>query len=422
MELNTQSQPKVRDDISFSAGEMKGDKIVYYVNDGYTDQFYRIGEREHFLFRRMDGRRTLDEISRDYESRFGRRLDERSWPGLFKILEDRQMLEGSADEEKLKELKILAKTRKGEGQGWFHRRFHLLDPDALLTRMLPWFRFMFRSGFVMSAVAAIVVLELWVLSHVQELRGSVWAGRTVLHVGPVAIGVMIFLFILHELAHGVACKYYGGVVNDMGIMWRYLYIYPYCKLDHIILFHKRWHRVYVAAAGTFVGLLMLVPFALIWMLAPAGSLAGVVSAKILTWYNVLTLVNLIPFVQLDGYFMLSHALGMAELRQESQGFLLKKVKHLFGGEEATQNYGIRERRIYWVYGTMSLIMTVSVLAFMLTFWYRMVHRFGNWGWVLLGGIVCLLVLRRVGGERFKKLHQRWRDYRHTSAPVAPQAS
>lgn len=423
MEPNPQSQPKLRDDIYFSPGEMKGDRTVYYVNDRYIDQFYRIGERECFLFQSMDGHTTLEELARDYESRFGKRLDERSWAGLFKLLEDRQMLEGSAAEEKLQELRELAKKNKRKAQGWFHRRFHLINPDALLTRMLPWVSFMFRPNFVIPAITAIVALEVWVLFHFHEIRATVWAGKTILHVGPIAIGVMLILILLHELGHALACKYFGGVVNDMGIMWRYLYIYPYCKLDHIILFHKRRHRVYVAAAGTFVGLLMLLPFAFIWMLAPAGSLAGVVSAKILTWYNFLTLLNFVPFVQLDGYFMLSHALGMAELRQESQSFLFKKVKHLFGREQEMQNYGKRERRIYWVYGTLSLLMTVCVLGFMLTFWYRLMHRFGNWQvWVLLSGIICLMMLRRHGTEGIKKLYQRWRDRGDTAAPVAPQAS
>jgi putative peptide zinc metalloprotease protein len=413
-------QPKIRPDISFSIGEVKGDRTVYYVNDRFTDQFYRIGEKEHFLLRRMDGHATLADIGRDYEARFGKHLSEHSWEGLFKLLDERQMLEGKADEERLKELRAQAKeNRRKEGQRLFYRRFHLINPDALLTRMLPWVRFMFHPTVVLSGVAAIIAVEIWTLLNYSSLSGMAWEGghpRSWI----VFIGLMLLFALFHEMGHGLACKYFGGVVNEMGIMWRYIYLFPYCKLDHIILFHKRRHRVYVAAAGIYIGLLLLVPFAVIWLLAEPHSLAAVISAKILLLYNFMTLLNFIPFVQLDGYFMLSHALGMAELRQEAHSFLLKAVKHsLLGKGEGVGSYRKRERRIYGIYGTLSLLMTASVIVFMVTFWYRMaISRFGGeHAWAVLGGIILLLALRRAGFGWMKTLYHRWRPATENTDPV-----
>lgn len=421
MDNYEQAQPKVRSDISFSIGEVKGDRTVYYVNDHFTDQFYLIGEKEHFLLRRMDGLATLADIGREYEARFGKSLNEHSWDGLFKLLDERQMLEGRTDEERLKELRVQAKEkRRKEGQRLFYRRFHLINPDALLTRLLPWVRFMFHPALVLAGVAAIVAVEVWTLLHYASLKDTAWGGghpRSWM----IFVGLMLFFALLHELAHGMTCKYFGGVVNEMGIMWRYIYLFPYCKLDHIILFNKRRHRVYTAAAGIYIGLLLLVPFAFVWWFAAPHSLAAVISAKILLLYNFMTLLNFIPFVQLDGYFMLSHALGMAELRQESHGFLLKAAKHrLLGRGEGVGSYGRRERRIYGVYGLLSLLMTACVIVFMVTFWYRLaVGRLGSeHAWAVLAGIIVLMALRRAGLGWTKTLYHRWRPAAESSDPVA----
>ena len=404
-------RPKLRPDISFGPGEVKGERVVYYVNDRFTGQFYRIGEKEHFLLRRMDGRRTLEELGAEYEVRFSRYLDERSWGPLFKMLDERQMLEGRADEARLGELKAQAtEKRHKDGNKLFNYRFHLFNPDALLARALPRVSFMFRPWVVAACLASIVAVEVWVLSHVGELREAAWHGAALPHSWQLFIGLLLFIAVLHEGAHGLACKYYGGSVNDVGIMWRYLYLFPYCKLDHIILFHNRRHRVYVAAAGTYVGLLMLVPFAFVWWAAPEGSLVAAVSAKMLTFYNVLTLLNLFPFVQLDGYFMLSHALGMLELRQESHSFVRKAAAHkLLGRGEGVDGYGRRERRIYWAFGLTSLLVTACLLTLMAVFWYRLVFvRFGGQhAWLMLCGIAILISLRRGVFGWLKKQYRRW---------------
>jgi putative peptide zinc metalloprotease protein len=309
-------RPRLRDDISFGPPESKAGRVVYYVNDRYTDQFYGVGERERFLFGKMDGSRSLTELAAEYESRFGRSLNGDAWDGLFKLLDARQMLEGRSRRERLDELRAQALERKRQSQGWFKHRFHLVNPDALLARLLPRLRFMFRPGVVATCLGLILAAEIWVIFNLGQLVGAAWPVRKNAYVWPVFMMLVLLSSACHEMAHGLACKYFGGTVNDMGVMWRYLWFYPYCKLDYIILFHDRRRCIWVAFAGTFMSLLLMLPFVLVWALAPESGLWHTLSAKVLTWYNAFALLNLVPFVQLDGYFMLSHALGMSELRQE----------------------------------------------------------------------------------------------------------
>jgi putative peptide zinc metalloprotease protein len=380
----TEARPKLRADIVFGPAETRQRKTTHYVNDRHTDQFYRIGEKEYFLLSRMDGQRTLGELAAAYQERFGRPLVPASWAGLFKLLDSRQMLDGKVDWAKLDELKADTARKRRESQRWYFHRFRLVNPDPKLDWLLARARFIFRPVTIALALLTIVGVEAFVLLHARSITGEVWATRWVWSVWPICMGLWLVSAVLHETAHGLTCKYFGGRVTDMGVMWRYLWFYPYCKLDHTVLFHNRRHRIYVFAAGTFVNLLFLTPFALMWWLLPAHSLLHIISARLLIIFNISSFINLIPFVQLDGYFILAAALGMSDLRREAHAFLKKVVTNQGQWDE---EYTSREKLIYGAYGPLSFLMSLYVVIVMPVFWYALLtNRLG------LGPATALAVL------------------------------
>jgi putative peptide zinc metalloprotease protein len=412
VEHGSQFRPKLRAELQFGPPETKGMKLVFYANDGYTDQFYRVGEREHFLFSRMDGQRTLAELAEAYEERFGKQLDARGWANLFKLMDARQMLENYADLERLDALKEDAKKNKLATGRWFFRRVSLVNPDSFLERLLPLMKFAFNRWFIVSSLVAIVAVEIFVLMNFAELRAGAFAGSRHWEVWVGFVLMLTASAVLHETGHGLACKYFGGKVNDMGVMWRLLWFFPYCKLDHVVLFHRRRQRVYVAFAGTLVSLFLLIPFAVLWRLSPEGSYWYLLGAKLLTLYNFFSLLNLFPLIPLDGYYMLAHALGMSELRQESQVFV-KKV--LFNEQRWDEEYSLREKRVYGVFGLLSIVMTLAVLTFTALFWRSVLaSSFGDTrAWLFAAAMVLLAIF----GRRLRKIIARvfkwsWAALRH----------
>ncbi len=401
-------RPRLRADIMFGPPELSYGTTTYYMKDGYTQWFYRIGAKEHFIVSRMDGSRTLDEIGAEYESEFGRRLDQRSWAGLFKLLGTRQLLADGVREADLAKLKQeAARHRKTDSNGLFHWRLKLVNPDALLDKLLPWFRFAFSPAFVAPALAAILALEIFVLLHEQAIASDV---QVSIH-GSIAIPVFVLSFALfwliaamHDTAHGLACKRFGGSVREMGIVWRYLSFFPYCKLDDIVLFHNRWPRVYAAFAGAFLSLRALIRFGVLWWLSPEKSCLRDLSAMMLLLFNVASLMNLIPFVELDGYFMLSHAINIIDLRKEAHRFYLAGLwKFLFKKGTGTARYGRQGRLIYPVYGLLSLAFTAAFIVLMAYYWYTEIKPWlGNTvTWSLLAGVAILFLLDK--GPGLKKV-------------------
>jgi putative peptide zinc metalloprotease protein len=265
---------------------------------------------------------------------------------------------------------------------------------------------MFRPQVVISTLGLIVCLEIWIGFNLKSISGQAVGGSKSASGWFLFMCTLLVSALCHEMAHGLACKYFGGRVNDMGIMWRYLWFYPYCNLDHTMFFRNRWHQVFVAFAGIYMNLLILLPFALVWRLSPPETLLHTLSIKMLLWFNVMTFLNLIPFIQLDGYYMLSHALGMSELRKESHRYLWKAVKRIIHrSNEQAGNYRPMTRFIYSVYGFISLLVSGALIIMMLGFWYRMlVARFASSNF-MLAGIFIMIILARYGLRWVIKINQ-----------------
>jgi putative peptide zinc metalloprotease protein len=168
----------------------------------------------------------------------------------------------------------------------------------------------------------------------------------------------------------------------------------------------------VAFAGPFASLMVVVGFGLIWWLSPVGGFWHGISSRMLLVYNFITFLNFIPFVQLDGYFMLCHALGLSELRKESHAYVKQTLKRkLFNKEEAViAGYTDGEKRLFMVYGVCSVITTVCLLGLMIAYWYYMMSKRMGSGQAALVVLMILfgLVIRWKGRALWGKLLGRWR--------------
>jgi putative peptide zinc metalloprotease protein len=407
--LNEMIRPRLRAEIIFGPPQRQGAAITYLLKDRSTGWFYRIGVREYFLLSRMDGSRSLEVLGEEYAAAFGRSMNPQSWQGLFRLLEQRQLLVGGSATDRLEALKQeRARKDKQENRGLFRRRFPLLNPDRFLTVLSPGVRFAYTRAFVLPAALCIVALEAFVLYNWHALLLDAWSGRN----PPVLasyLGLVILFMLLHELAHGLTCKRFGGSVREIGLLWRYMLLVPYCKIDDAMLFHNRWQRVATSCAGVFVNLLLLVPFGLLWQFAPLHSGIKALSALLLLWFNASIFLNLLPFVELDGYFMLNHALDMVDLRRSSYGFWRQELARLvLRRRTSSVTYARRERVIYRVYGLLSLLVTIGVCVGVEWIWFTTTNQwlgpFVAWGLVLL--IALVMFLRGPGRSWIKRVRSR----------------
>ncbi|MBM0274988.1 zinc metalloprotease [Micromonospora tarensis] len=385
--------PRVRADIVLGAPLRRGDSTVHFVKDPRTGWFYQLGGREFFLLSQLDGRQTRAEVETAYADRFGRRLGSAHWTALLDMFRRRQLLveqtEAGAvvdDDVELVELRDRAdqQRRSGRRRLWY-ARFPIVNPDRFLRWLAPRLGWWYSPWFVVPALVAAAVCVVLAVSRAGDLYAA--SRMNIGHpLAAVSFATTWLVIALHEVAHGLTCRRFGGAATELGVLWRFPLLTPYCKTDDVVLFARRRHRVYTAFAGVFVNLVALVPFTVGWLLSTPGSHAHALAGSLLLYGTLTVLLNLLPVLRLDGYFMLNHAVGMLDLRQETYRFWTALLRR-----RGLESFRGRDRPIHVLYGLTVILLAGTLSVAVLTAWYVNLSR-----WVNPPAAVTLLAAEAVG--------------------------
>ena len=191
-------------------------------------------------------------------------------------------------------------------------RIPLIDPDWLLSRIAGW------CGWVFTWPA----LAVWIgmVGYALYLAGSGWA-RIESSAAVILdrdnwlrlAAAWVLLKVLHETAHGLACKRYGGTVGSAGITLLFFMPLAYVDVTSSWRFRSKWQRIATAAAGIYAELFVASIATIVWATSSPGILQTVALNIALT-AGVSTLVfNANPLVRFDGYFILSDLLEIPNL-------------------------------------------------------------------------------------------------------------
>lgn len=400
--------PRLRPEVVLGPALHSGPKTVHHVKDARTGCYYRVGPREHFIMSLMDGRHTLQDIGTSYHDAYHRRLGPEHWQQLFTMLGRYQLLDGYADPAVLDRLRQAHEAKQSLRQGWSRRRFVLLRPDRLCADLAGRLVFAFSTPFVTTATVLVAAVQLFVWTHFTTLAHEVAHQRTWAVTVPLSMLLFWLVTLLHEFAHGVACRHFGGTVTEIGVSWRFPMLTPYCRTDDIVLFHRRRARVGTAFAGVFVTLLALVPVTVWWSLAADGSIGRRLAAALLLFGSGGAVMSLLPFLRSDGYVMLTHALDLVDLRRESYRFWrLRLSRSDPGAREQLGSYRPRDTRAYALYGAGSLLVLTLAYCALLWLWFgSLQHWIGPvWAVAVLTAETAVLIgilspaVRGHSGER-----------------------
>lgn len=130
------------------------------------------------------------------------------------------------------------------------------------------------------------------------------------------IYVVVWIIInigLHELGHLSFCIHAGRTVPEMGIKLNFG-IFPmfYCKTTDICMASKK-DRISTSLAGVYCNAILCFFMALIYILISRN--ATIFHCFSIAFFFVIS--NLLPFIKLDGYYILSDLLNIPYLRQRS---------------------------------------------------------------------------------------------------------
>jgi putative peptide zinc metalloprotease protein len=364
--------PALAPQIRFGPPMRVAGRLVHHVKDSRSAQFYRIGPREHFVLSKLDGSHTFAKISSEHQRAFGREIPAAGWRQLLQLAQSRNMLAASATPGGNPAVDPLPRFSHA---GYTAFYFRLLSPHTLLCQLDRYAGWIYSRPAALTLAAVILLAEAFVAFQAASLIAITLAALHQ-HLWPVFATFLAFLYgslVIHEAAHGLTCAHFGGDVSDMGIMLRYLALFPYCKLNDLLVIPNRVHRAAIVLAGPTASLIVMLPFAVVYLAAPGGSLWKPVSALMLTVYNLLSLMNLIPFLQLDGYFLLSTWLGRPRLREEANQFFLRGIG-LIGPASGETAVPREDRAFYFAYGLTSTLITTAFIGWGTFCWHQMLIR------------------------------------------------
>lgn len=205
------ANPKLRDDLITSRQETP-EGGIFVIKDSATRRFFRFRETEHLITRQLDGSTPLELVQQKLERDFD----------LIVEVETLQQFVGQ-----LRRLGLLETDQPASVERpAFHRRvassplylrLKAFDPDRLFDRLLPSIGFFFTRQFLsFSAVTILVAVGITIASW-NEIAGDL---RRLYRFDALLLAWVTLLSVttLHEFAHGLTCKHFGGRVHEIGFL------------------------------------------------------------------------------------------------------------------------------------------------------------------------------------------------------------
>jgi multidrug resistance efflux pump len=184
---------------------------------------------------------------------------------------------------------------------------------------------------------------------------------------------------VHEFAHGVTCKRFGGQVSEIGFLLLYFQPAFFCNVSDAWLIPEKSKRLWVTFAGAYSEMLVWAVATFAWRVTETDTWINFVALVIMATSGTKTLFNLNPLIKLDGYYLLSDYLEIPNLRQKAVVALKARGRDLWQLSASAFRVRGREQWIYLSYGALATLYSTTLIA--LIAW-----RFGAFLTTRYGGI------------------------------------
>jgi putative peptide zinc metalloprotease protein len=292
--------PRLADGIDL-IGEYEGSgfKQAPYIARRSDGQVIQMPQLLYLVAEAVDGKRGYAEIGERVSEQVGRGLD----------AEGAQMLV----EEKLRPLGVVA-TAEGEADAELRKSDPLLAlkmktgvvPERVVGAITTLFRPLFLPPVVLAVLAGFVALDVWLFAFhgvAQSLRQTLYDPLFIL----LLLGLVVVSAAFHECGHATACAYGGAKPGQMGVGIYIVWPAFYTDVTDAYRLGKGG-RLRTDLGGVY--------FNAIFTLATFG-------AYFLTGYEPLLLIvplqimemlhQFLPFIRLDGYYIVSDLTGVPDM-------------------------------------------------------------------------------------------------------------
>ncbi len=397
-------RPKLRDDLIIVVQQYRGEQ-TYIVKDPETHKYFRFKPLEVLIMQQFTGEHTFAQLAAGLAEQ-GLPLSEAKLQKFAGRLSKMELFERTLGEKSTLLMERMRAERHRRVKGTHYEgsllrmRWSAGDPDELFDRWMPVLRLFFTRTFIGISLALFAVyLGVFVLRW-GDIANGITAMYSVefytLQNIVLFWGTAMVVIIIHELGHGVTCKYFGGQVHELGAMLLYFQPAFYCNVNDAWTFSKLSQRLWVTAAGSWIQLVVAGIAAIVWVIVdPSSVISRVAFFAVLVGGATTVIANANPLIPLDGYYALSDYLEIPNLRQRALAhvtwLIRRHVIRLNVPEPPVAD--LRERRALVTYGVLAIAYIFAILGLVATVVMGWASRaFGVVG--VLGFVLLLWVMLR----------------------------
>jgi putative peptide zinc metalloprotease protein len=364
-------------------------------------EYFHLGTLEMYVLQQLDGCVSLSELKRRFDQHFAPYRISTQQLGSFI--------------RRLYELGLVVSDVPGQGsvlagRARQHRRrsiygaianplairFRGVDASRFLSALAPLASVVFHPMFV-ACVGLLSLLACGVAWSNQRaiVTEASQIASTLQGMGPFQwLLVLSVIKVLHELGHGLACRYFGGACREIGAMLLVGTPCLYCNVSDAWMFPRKWPRIAVSLAGIYVDWMLAVMAFWVWQFTLPGTLHAL-AWNVVTICSIGTLIfNANPLMRYDGYYVLADLMDVPNLAEQSHGALWGRLERWLSGDDGPGQQFDASWTTLATYGILSLAyrLFVTYLITMTLYRWFATHHVSVIGQLLVIFIVVGLVV------------------------------
>ncbi len=321
------------------------------VKDPVSLRYFRLQDEEYAVLKMLDGRTSAHEIRQQFAARFApRSLGAQELQAFLATLHrDGLLLSEARGQGEQLLIRRDGQRRRERFQGFAGLLAIRLRgfPSLPLDFLAPKCGFLFSPACVVASLVLMVSAALLVAvefetvrARLPQLRGIVLASNL-----PWLVLILAATKIVHELAHGVACRRFGGDCHEMGVMLLVFTPCLYCNVSDAWMIPSRWQRIMISAAGMYVELTLASICTFLWWFSQPGLFNALCLNTVLVCSVGTLLFNGNPLLRYDGYFILSDLVEVPNLAAQSTAAARRLLGHwCLGWQPAADGEPVPARR------------------------------------------------------------------------------
>jgi len=354
---------KIRNDLSVAVREFGGEPL-YVIEDEYNSRFFRLGMSEYTFLSFLDGRTTFaDALGHTASVMKEDALTESDAASLCRWLVESGLASTDESRSSGRLFEAAERVRDKTVRSRLNPMFikvPLFNPDqpikfaaGLIGWLFSWP--VFAVWLLVFGTGCACVSQRW--SEVTSMTSSVISDNNWIWL----TATWLLLKLVHESAHGIACRRFGGTVREAGVMSILFVPLPFVDVTSAWRLNSRWQRLVVSAAGMYAELFLAAVAAIVWFQSEPGLLHQHAFNLMFTASAVTLIFNANPLMRFDGYYMLTDILEMPNLATHGQACALQLGRRWFCGlPTAVQRWPEGRTGFVVGYGVAALIWRVLI--------------------------------------------------------------